>query len=182
MFSGIQFVVASALVLSATLAAQPGQLLGPPKQSALQDGNLKPALPGALTGVSIDQRLNAQLPLDTTFKDDYGHTVKLRDYFDAGKPVILVPVYYRCPMLCTQILNAVAGSLRAVSLDAGKDFQVVAVSFDPKDTPETAAEKKQLYLRRYARPNSANGWHLLSGDEANIKPLMDALGFHYRYD
>lgn len=182
MFSGIKSVVVTALVLSGTLAAQPGQLLGPATQSSLQDGNLKPALPGALAGVGIDQRLNAQLPLDTTFKDDYGRTVKLRDYFEAGKPVILVPVYYRCPMLCTQIMNAVAGSLRAVSLDAGKDFQVVAVSFDPKDTPETAAEKKQLYLRRYARPNAANGWHLLSGDEANIKQLMDALGFHYRYD
>ncbi|MBS1857332.1 MAG: SCO family protein [Acidobacteria bacterium] len=182
MFSGIKSVVVTALVLSGTLAAQPGQLLGPATQSSLQDGNLKPALPGALAGVGIDQRLNAQLPLDTTFKDDYGRTVKLRDYFEGGKPVILVPVYYRCPMLCTQIMNAVAGSLRAVSLDAGKDFQVVAVSFDPKDTPETAAEKKQLYLRRYARPNAANGWHLLSGDEANIKQLMDALGFHYRYD
>jgi protein SCO1/2 len=182
MFSEIKSVVVTAVLLSGTLAAQPGQLLGPATQSSLQDGNLKPALPGALAGVGIDQRLNAQLPLDTTFKDDYGRTVKLRDYFEGGKPVLIVPVYYRCPMLCTQIMNAVAGSLRAVSLDAGKDFQVVAVSFDPKDTPETAAEKKQLYLRRYARPNAANGWHLLSGDQANIKQLMDALGYHYSYD
>lgn len=148
----------------------------------MQDSNLKPALPGALKDVGIDQKLDRQLPLDLTFKDEYGRTVALRDYFHAGKPVILAPVYYRCPMLCTQILSGVAGTLKAVSLDPGKDFEVVAVSFDPKDTPEIAASKKQLYMRRYARPDSANGWHLLTGDEANIKPLMNALGYRYQYD
>jgi protein SCO1/2 len=162
--------------------AQPGQLLGPPRQSKMQDSNLKPALPGALQGVGIDQRLDQQIPLDLLFKDETGRDVPLSSFFAPGKPVILVPVYYRCPMLCTQILNGLAGSLKAVSLDPGKDFEIVAVSFDPKDTPEIAAGKKQMYLRRYGRPGTANGWHLLTGNQANITALMDTIGFHYKYD
>src|SRR3954454_8501847 len=151
------------LVLTAMLAwAQPENLLGPAKQSAMQDSSLNAALPGSLAGVGIDQKLDQQIPLDLTFKDEFGRTVPLRDFFKAGKPVLLAPVYYRCPMLCTQILNGVAGSLKAVSLNPGQDFEVVAISFDPKDTPETAAAKKSLYMRRYARANSANGWHLLT--------------------
>ena len=168
------------LAFAATLPAQ--KLLGPPTQSAMQDSNLKPALPGALAGVGIDQKLNQQLPLDVNLRDEFGRDVKLRDYFKSGKPVLLAPVYYRCPMLCTQILNGVAGALKAVSLLPGQDFEVVAVSFDPKDTAELAAAKKQAYLKRYGRPNTANGWHLLTGDEANVKELMDAIGYHYRYE
>jgi protein SCO1/2 len=95
---------------------------------------------------------------------------------------LLALVYYRCPMLCTQILNGVAGSLKAVSLDPGKDFEVVSVSFDPKDTYELAASKKQTYMRRFGRTNSANGFHFLTGDPSNIKALTDAVGFHYKYD
>jgi protein SCO1 len=172
------------LVLLACAAfAQPGQLLGPPLATrSLQDSNLKPALPGALQGVGIDQKLDQQVPLDLTFKDEAGRAVPLSTYFTKGKPVVLALVYYRCPMLCTQILNGLASSLKAVSLDPGKDFEIVAVSFDPKDTPETAASKKQVYMRRFGRPNTANGWHLLTGDEANIKTLTDTVGFHYKYD
>jgi protein SCO1 len=181
MHSGIKSVVIS-VFSAAILAAQPGQLLGPAQQSAMQDSNLKPALPGALAGVGIDQKLSQQLPLDVNLKDEFGRDVKLRDYFKSGKPVILAPVYYRCPMLCTQILNGVAGALKAVSLLPGQDFEVVAVSFDPKDTAEIASAKKQMYLKRYGKPGTANGWHLLTGDEANIKELMDAIGYHYRYD
>ena len=157
---------AAGIVLLACAAAfaQPGQLLGPAQQSKMQDANLKPALPGALQGVGIDQRLDQQVPLDLMFKDEAGRDVPLSTFFKRGKPVILALVYYRCPMLCTQILNGVASSLKAVSLDPGKDFEIVAVSFDPKDTPETAASKKQMYLRRYGRPSTANGWHLLTGD------------------
>jgi protein SCO1/2 len=177
MFRRIAF---AALALAGSAFAQ--QLLGPARQSALQDANLKPALPGALAGIGIDQKLDKQVPLDLTFKDEFGRSVQLREFFKSGKPVLLAPVYYRCPMLCTQILNGVAGALKAVSLNPGQDFEVVAVSFDPKDTPEIAGPKKQMYLRRYNRPGTANGWHLLSGDEANIKPLMDAIGYRYRYD
>ena len=170
------------LLALSTAFAQPGQLLGPAQQSRMQDSNLKPALPGALKGVGIDQRLDQQVSLDLMFKDEAGRDVPLSSFFQRGKPVILAPVYYRCPMLCTQILNGLAGSLKAVSLDPGKDFEIVAVSFGPKDTPETAAGKKQMYLRRYGRPGTANGWHLLTGDQANIAALMDAIGYHYKYD
>jgi protein SCO1/2 len=170
-----------ALLLSAIASAQPGQL-GPPRQSAMQDTNLKPALPGALQGVGIDQRLDQQVPLNLVFKDEFGNPAPLSTYFRSGKPVLLALVYYRCPMLCTQILTGVASSLKAVSLDPGKDFEVVAISFDPKDTSETAAAKKQLYMRRYGRPGTSNGWHLLTGDQSNIAALTAAIGFHYKYD
>ena len=162
--------------------AQPGQPAPVQPSLSMQDSNLKPALPGALQGVGIDQKLNQQVPLDLIFRDEAGRAVPLSSFFQAGKPVLLAPVYYRCPMLCTQILNGVASSLKAVSLNPGRDFEVLGVSFDPKDTPEIAAAKKQTYLRRYGRPNTANGWHFLTGDAANIKALTDAMGFHYKYD
>jgi protein SCO1/2 len=164
------------------VAALHAQQLGPPRQSAMQDTSLRPALPASLAGVGIDQKLDTQVPLHLTFTDEFGNQIPLSTYFHPGKPVILALVYYRCPMLCTQILNGVASSLKAVSLDPGKDFEVVAISFDPKDTPETAASKKQLYMRRYGRPGTANGWHLLTGSEANIKALTEAIGYHYKYD
>jgi protein SCO1 len=138
-------------------------------------------LPPELEGVGIKQKLNQQVPLNLVFRDEAGRPVPLSTFFH-GKPVLLAPVYYRCPMLCTEILNGVASALKAVSFNPGRDFEVVAFSFDPKDTPETAAAKKQNYVRRYGRPQTANGWHFLTGDEANIKALTDAIGFHYRYD
>ena len=175
------------LTLLAALAAvgalaQPGQLAPVQPSIGMQDSSLRPALPDALKGVGIDQKLDAQVPLDLNFRDEYGRTVALSTYFKSGKPVLLAPVYFRCPMLCTQILNGVASSLKAVSLDPGKDFEVVAFSFDPKDTSELAAAKKETYLRRYGRPGTANGWHFLTGDPENIAKLMDAVGFHYKYD
>jgi protein SCO1/2 len=171
------------LALAAVAAsAQPGQPAPMQPSISMQDSNLKPALPGALQGVGIDQNLNAQLPLDLTFRDELGRTVPLSTYFRSGKPVLLAPVYYRCPMLCTQILNGLASSLKAVSFNPGQEFEVVAFSFDPKDTVELAAAKKETYLHRYDRPNTANGWHFLTGDAPNIKALMDAVGFHYKYD
>jgi protein SCO1/2 len=171
------------LALAAVAAsAQPGQPAPAQPSISMQDSNLRPALPGALQGVGIDQNLNVQLPLDLTFRDELGRTVALATYFRGGKPVILAPVYYRCPMLCTQILNGLASSLKAVSFNPGQEFEVVAFSFDPKDTVEIAAAKKEMYLRRYGRAGTANGWHFLTGDEPNIKALMDAVGFHYKYD
>jgi protein SCO1/2 len=116
------------------------------------------------------------------FRDEAGREVPLSSFFHAGKPVILVLAYYRCPMLCTQVLNGVESGLKAVSFNPGRDFEVVTVSFDPQDTPQLAAEKKQTYLRRYGRPGTANGWHFLTGDEKNIRKLTDAVGFHYRFD
>ena len=149
---------------------------------SMQDSNLKPALPGALEGIGIDQKLDAQIPLNLTFRDETGQSVPLSSFFKTGKPVILALVYYRCPNLCTLILNGLESSLKPVSFDPGKDFEVLSVSFDPKDTAELAASKKKMYMKRYGRANTANGWHFLTGDEANIKALADAVGFHYKYD
>ncbi|HZP17455.1 MAG TPA: SCO family protein [Terriglobales bacterium] len=139
-------------------------------------------LPGSLQGVGIDQKLDERVPLNLTFNDEAGRPVPLSSFFHSKRPVILALVYYRCPMLCSQILSGLESSLKAVSFNPGQDFEVVSVSFDPKDTPETAAAKKQNYLKRYGRANTANGWHFLTGDEANIKALTDAVGYHYKYD
>ena len=181
-FSPLLRVSAMIIFGLAALLAQPGQPAPAQPSYSLQDGNLKTALPGALQGVGIDQKLNEQVPLDLTFRDEAGRDVPLSAFFHPQKPVILALVYYRCPMLCTQILNGVESSLKAVSLNPGRDFEVLSVSFDPKDTPELAASKKQMYLRRYGRPNTANGWHFLTADERNSKALADAVGFHYKYD
>jgi protein SCO1 len=170
-----------ALAVRAALA-QPGQPAPAQQSYSMQDANLKPALPGALQGVGIDQKLDAQVPLDLVFRDEANRPVQLSSFFQSGKPVILALVYYRCPMLCTQILTGLESGLKPVSLNPGRDFEIVSVSFDPKDTPEIAAPKKQMYIKRYGRPDTANGWHFLTGDEANIKALTDAVGFHYKYD
>jgi protein SCO1/2 len=108
--------------------------------------------------------------------------VPLSTYFRSGKPVLLALVYYQCPMLCTQILNGVERSLKAVSFNPGRDFEVVAVSFDPSDTPELAAQKKANHLKRYGRPDTANGWHFLTGTEPEIRKVTEAVGFRYRWD
>ena len=178
----LRYAIAAVLLAVPVMQAQPGQPAPMQQTYSLQDSNLKPALPGALKGVGIDQRLDSQLPLSLNFKDEAGRSVPLSSFFTPKKPVVLALVYYRCPMLCSEILNGLAGALKAVKFNPGQDFEVVAVSFDPKDTPEIAAAKKQSYLHRYNRPNTANGWHFLTGDEANIKALTDAVGFHYTYD
>ena len=170
------------LAAACIASAQPGQPAPAQPSYSMQDSNLRPALPGALQGVGIDQKLDTQVPLDLTFRDEAGRTVPLSTYFQGKKPVILALVYYECPMLCTQILNDLESSLKAVSFNPGRDFEVVSVSFDPKDTPDIAASKKQLLLKRYGRPNTSNGWHFLVGDQPNIKTLTDAVGFHYKYD
>src|ERR1044072_6341351 len=140
----------------AAAIAQPGQP-APAQPSSMRDTSASPApLPAALAGGGIDQKLNAPVPLDLTFRDEAGRTVPLSPFFH-GKPVLAALVYYRCPMLCTQILNGVETSLKAVSLNPGQDFEVVSVSFDPKDTIETAAGKRKMVLQRYNRPGTANG-------------------------
>jgi protein SCO1/2 len=149
----------------------------PPETQPMRDGQV----PGQLKDITIEQKLDNQLPLDLSFRDEHGKAVKLGDYF-GKKPVVLALVYYTCPMLCNQILNGAAGSLKTLSFDAGNEFEVVAVSFDPKDTPESANAKKQAYLERYNREGAEKGWHFLSGDEAQVKALADAVGFRYRWD
>src|SRR6202167_1970521 len=177
----------SAGLLSTILAissawAQPAQP-APAQPSAMRDPNSKPApLPPGLQGVTIEQNLNHQVPLDLVFRDEFGRSLPLSTYFSGHKPVILALVYYTCPMLCNLVLTGMESSLRAISLDPGRDFEVAAVSFDPHDTPEIAAAKRANYLQRYRRPNTANGWHFLTGGEASIQALTSAVGFRYKLD
>lgn len=141
-------------------------------------------LPKALNGVGIEQRLNEQLPLDLVFKNEKGESVKLGDYF-GKKPVMLSLVYYQCPMLCNQVLNGMVTAFRVMAFVPGQEFEVVTVSFDPRETPELAAAKKKTYidyLPAAKRAQSNVGWHFLTGDEANIKKITDAIGFRYRFD
>jgi protein SCO1/2 len=137
--------------------------------------------PDPLKNVGIDQKLDAQIPLDLPFRDDAGRDVKIGDFF-GKRPVVLALVYYSCPMLCTQILNGMVSSLRAVTFNPGDEFEVVAVSFDARERPPLAQEKKQTLLKAYGRPQTAKGWHFLTGDLASIKALTSAAGFHYTYD
>lgn len=134
-----------------------------------------------LRDVGIEQHLDAQLPLDAAFRDEAGREVRLGDYF-ADKPVILALVYYRCPMLCTQVLNGFLKSSQAVPLEIGRDYEVVTVSFDPRETPDLAAEKKRHYVRAYRRDGAARGWHFLTGNQNSIDRLAQSVGFRYRYD
>ncbi len=127
-------------------------------------------LPKSLEQVGIEQKLNEQLPFDAVFKDENGKEVRLGEYFGKGKPVILALVYFECPMLCNEVLNGLTGSLKGISFDAGKDFDVVAISFDARenDIPELAKNKKAGYLKRYERANTENGWHFLTGNRARL--------------
>jgi len=135
-------------------------------------------LPQVLQRVGVAQRLNQPLPLDAAFVDETGKAVKLGDYF--GKhPAIVSLVYYTCPMLCSEELDGLTGALSMVHLTPGKDFDVVVISIDPSDTPEQAAKKKALYLKRYGRPETASGWHFLTGQRPAIDAATNAIGFGY---
>ena len=137
--------------------------------------------PPALAKVGFDQHLDAQIPLDLTFADEQGRSVKLAEYF-GQKPVILVLAYYRCPMLCTLVLNGLVQSLRELPFNVGREFNVLTVSFDPRETPALAAAKKKTYIASYGRPGAAAGWHFLTGQAEPIARLTAAAGFRYVYD
>jgi protein SCO1 len=134
-----------------------------------------------LAGVGFDQRLGESVPLDAAFRDETGQSVTLSRYF-SDRPVVLALVYNECPMLCNLVLHGLVGSLRAISTDVGKDFDVVVVSFDPKDKPDVARKKKDMYVARYKRPTGASGFHFLTGDSGSIQRLTRAVGFRYEYD
>ena len=138
-------------------------------------------MPEPLRKVGIDQRLNEQAPLDLTFRDETGKQVQLRQYF-GRKPVVLSLVYYECPMLCTMVLNGLLRSLRATPLNVHEHFEVVTVSFDPKEGPELAAPKKAEYVKKYGRKGGSEGWHFLTGEEASIRKLAQSVGFRYTWD
>lgn len=137
--------------------------------------------PNIVTEVGIDQRLNEQIPLDLAFKDENGKSVRLADYFHS-KPVIISLVYYRCPMLCTQVLNGMVETFKTMTFTAGKEFDIVTVSIDPSEQPALAAEKKEQYVEEYGRQGVAQGWHFLTADQSSIERLAKAVGFRYAYD
>ena len=137
--------------------------------------------PPGLEQVGITQKLDAQLPLDLTFRDETGKSVQLKEYF-GKKPVILNFAYYTCPMLCGELLKGLTTSLKGLKFELGNEFDVVTVSIDPHDTPETATEKKAEYLQRYGHPERAAGWHFLTGSQESITALTKAAGFGYQYN
>src|SRR6478672_11271929 len=141
-------------------------------------------MPDALQKVGFDQKLGDQLPLDAEVKDESGKVQKLGEFFKSGRPVIVAFVYYECPMLCNEVLNGLTGSLKGINLNAGKDFDVVAISFDPRDNdkPDLAKNKKLSYLEHYGRPGTDSGWHFLTGSQESIKAVTDAAGFKYEWD
>jgi len=141
-------------------------------------------LPDALQTIGIEQRLGESLPLTAEFKDESGQAVQLGKFFNNGRPVILALVYYECPMLCNQVLNGLTGSLKGITFNAGKEFDVVAVSFDARenDKPGLAQNKKASYMERYGRPGTEQGWHFLTGTQASIDAITNAAGFKYKWD
>jgi len=162
------------------LCALAGNALG----QAMSQGIMSPPAnvrPPYLQNVGIEQRLDAQVPADLAFVDDTGRPVKLGDYF-GKKPLILNLVYYTCPMLCGEALSGLSASMKMIKFDVGKEFEVVTVSFNPKETPEMAAAKKKEFVRRYGRAGAESGWHFLTGSPDSIDALTKAVGFQYQYD
>lgn len=159
------------LMMTASLHAQP----------ARPSGVEPPAPKRILDSVGIDQRLGEKLPLELTFRNEAGQSVRLGELF-RGKPVVLSLVYYECPSLCTMTLNGMGKSFKALDKTIGDDFDVITVSFDPRETPDLAAAKKATYVKAYGRPAAQQGWHFLTGDEASIKELCQATGFRYVWD
>lgn len=166
-----------------TNAATEPTLSGPAKLPTQDLLNMKngTSRPGGLKGVTIEQRLNSQLPLDAVFKDENGQSRPLGAYF-GKRPVVLALVYYDCPMLCTQILNGMTRALKILTFKPGQDFDVVAISFDARETPAQAKAKKVVYMRDYGHPDTAGAFHFLTGDLDSIKRVTDTVGFRYNWD
>lgn len=138
--------------------------------------------PPELKQVGIEQRLGEQVPLDLQFQDETGKTVKLGDYFKSGRPVILNLVYYQCPMLCGEVLQGLTAMNKIIGFLPGKEFEIVTVSIDPRETPQLAAAKKQTFLQQLNRPGAEKGWHFLVGKQPEIDALAKSLGWKYQYD
>lgn len=172
-----KFCTALLIALAATTASAQSNVPGVNPDASAPSTQM----PSVLADVRFDQRLNEQLPLDVRFKDEEGRDVALGDYFGT-RPVVLAFVYYECPMLCTQVLNGLTTSLTVLDETVGREFDVVAISFDARETPALANGKKKSHLDRYKRPESAGGWHFLTGDEASIKAVTQAAGFNYVWD
>jgi protein SCO1/2 len=183
---GWQIAASRAAVVTAFCAAAlvPNLLAQVSGYGDKQMGPVNDKPPAILNGVGIAQNLNQQLPLSLTFTDDAGKQVQLASYFGkpaaaGGRPAILALVYYQCPMLCSEELNGLTGALQMVKFVPGKDFNVIVVSIDPTEGTELAAAKKRIYLKRYGHPETAAGWHFLTGTQPNIDALTKAVGFGY---
>ena len=185
-----KYIAGMAILAATAFAQQPPPVAEPDPGVAIkgsQNGQIDPinmrgADPvGPLSRVSIEQRLDSQLPLDTEFRDESGKTVKLGDYF-GKRPVILALVYYQCPMLCTQILNGVVRAAKILTFTPGQEYDVIALSFDAREGPADAAAKKAVYMRDFGHPETAHAWHFLTGRVDQIKRVTDAVGFNYVWD
>jgi protein SCO1 len=176
-YPGIAAVVLSVCVAGVPSAAAQGNAPG----LRPEPGVSSTTMPEPLKGVTFEQRLDTALPLELTFRDEDGRAVRLGQYF-GRRPVVLAFVYYECPMLCTQVLNGLLSALSVLDETVGRDFDVVTVSFDPRETPVLASARKQAYLDRYKRDGAAAGWHFLTGDAGAIETLTAAAGFHYAWD
>jgi protein SCO1 len=180
--SSIRVAIIAGMLASAmtVLAQPPSTFMRDASQPASQ------VTPQELEGIGITQKLDQQIPLDLTFKDEAGKTVQLGDYFESGRPVILNLVYYTCPMLCGEELVGEASALSVLKFTPGNEYEVVSVSFNPDETPQQAAEKKKIYIDRmneHLEPKTSGaGWHFLTGQEPEIEKLAQAVGFHYRRD
>jgi protein SCO1/2 len=166
------------------IAAAPGaaQMTGAPAAGYKREAGLpSSSLPAPLREIGFDQNLDRQIPLDIPFHDERGRLVTLGSFFGT-KPVVLAFAYYECPMLCTLVLNALASSLDVMSLEPGKDFEIVTISFDPREAPALATAKKEAYLQRYKRPGAAGAWHFLTGNQSSIDRATRAAGFRFVWD
>jgi protein SCO1/2 len=171
--------LAISVTLFACVASCAWAQAAPKTQPGQAPANQKPSI---LDHVGIDQHLNQQIPLDLSFEDENGQPVRLRQYF-GQKPVIMTMVYYQCPMLCSEVLSGVTAAMNGISsFNVGREFNVLTVSFDPRDTPQAARQSKERYLKRYRRAGADQGWHFLVGKQEQIEPLAHALGFRYTWD
>lgn len=171
---GSAVLVATFATLSTAAPIMPAPLGSTDQQASVT--------PGPLEGVGIEQHLGRSLPLDALFHDEDGKDVRLSDFFGPGKkPVVLALAYFECPMLCTLVLNGLVKALRPISFTAGNEYDVIAISINPKEGPELAKKKKAAYLESYARRGDGSGFHFLTGSEESIKAVADAVGFKYRY-
>jgi protein SCO1 len=172
----------SLVSLVSTAAPIQAQMTGAPSAGYKREpGIISSTMPAPLREIGFDQFIDQPIPLDVPFRDEGGRTVQLGEYF-GKRPVVLVFAYYDCPMLCTLVINGLSSALNVLSLEPGQDFEIVTVSFNPKDTPATAAAKKAVYIERYKRAGAAAGWHFLTGDQPSIDRLTRAAGFRYVWD
>jgi protein SCO1/2 len=184
--SSVSSVVCRLSIIAALLTAVPQPLLaqtaGAPAAGYKREaGTAAATLPPALREIGFDQNIGQAVPLDATFRDESGRTVRLGDYF-GERPVVMVFAYYDCPMLCTMVVNGLASALAILSLEPHRDFEIVTVSFNPADTPAAAAAKKASALERYKHAGAEPGWHFLTGDQPSIDRVTSAAGFRYAWD